>query len=554
MTFLPIVDRELRIASRKPVTYWSRLGAGILALLIAGCLIAIHELVPSGGRMDVGKILFNVLGWLTFGGCCLAGVFLTADCISEEKRDGTLGLLFLTDLRGYDVVLGKLLATSLQAFYGVLAVFPLLALPLLMGGVAGLQFTKAMLAIINGLVFSLTAGVIISTLQRDPQQSMKVALLVIAALLGVPLLLDAWAYSSGGKPFQPVFSLISPLWPFLQSTSVVGSHFWESLAISHSLAWIFFGLASWITPKVWHEKATPEKSSWSQRLKYGSTRYRARLRSKWIDQNPVSWVAMRERWQGILFKGTLGFMVALFVFLSWKFDAMLGFLAIPLGGFLHLLVHIWIATQASRFFVEARQTGALELLLSTPLEGGEIVRGQGKALVQMFLLPMVVVTLLQVSMAVYQTGNLAAAATVPAGNFALDHYMLIQVISNTIAFITGCIALGWFGMWAGLTSKKPSTATLKTYAFVQILPGIAISMATGLAYALIGFFGPSVAGLNSLMIYSPAFTTLLIVIKDIAFVYWSRRHLYSHLRTVAAGEIIRSSKRRATEAGPPVIR
>ena len=29
----------------------------------------------------------------------------TADSLSAEKREGTLGLLFLTDLRGYDVVL-----------------------------------------------------------------------------------------------------------------------------------------------------------------------------------------------------------------------------------------------------------------------------------------------------------------------------------------------------------------------------------------------------------------------------------------------------------------
>ncbi|HQU46125.1 MAG TPA: hypothetical protein PK867_25150, partial [Pirellulales bacterium] len=42
---------------------------------------------------------------------------LTADCISSERREGTLGLLFLTDLRGHDVVLGKLVVAGLGAFY-----------------------------------------------------------------------------------------------------------------------------------------------------------------------------------------------------------------------------------------------------------------------------------------------------------------------------------------------------------------------------------------------------------------------------------------------------
>ena len=52
-------------------------------------------------------MLFTVLNAIAFIFCLLAGVFLTADCLSEEKREGTLGLLFLTSLKGYDVVLGK---------------------------------------------------------------------------------------------------------------------------------------------------------------------------------------------------------------------------------------------------------------------------------------------------------------------------------------------------------------------------------------------------------------------------------------------------------------
>src|SRR6186713_1567645 len=73
-----------------------------------------------------GKMLFVAVGVLAFVFSLFSGVFLTADCLSHEKREGTLGLLFLTNLRGYDIVLGKLIATSLHAFYGLLAVVPLL--------------------------------------------------------------------------------------------------------------------------------------------------------------------------------------------------------------------------------------------------------------------------------------------------------------------------------------------------------------------------------------------------------------------------------------------
>src|SRR5207247_5618088 len=91
---------------------------------------------------ELAQILCSVRTGSAVVYCLLRGVGLTADCLSEEKREGTLGLLFLTDVRGYDVVFGKLVATSLNALYGVLAIVPVLAVPLLMGGVAAGEFGR----------------------------------------------------------------------------------------------------------------------------------------------------------------------------------------------------------------------------------------------------------------------------------------------------------------------------------------------------------------------------------------------------------------------------
>src|SRR5678816_247997 len=132
MTFLPIVERELLEASRRRGTYWIRVGAAGAGLVIGIWMMAFDELrVPS----RVGMALFIPLSILALIYCAFIGVFRTADCLSEEKREGTLGLLFLTDLKGYDIVLGKLAATSLNAAYGLLALFPIMAIPLLAGGV-----------------------------------------------------------------------------------------------------------------------------------------------------------------------------------------------------------------------------------------------------------------------------------------------------------------------------------------------------------------------------------------------------------------------------------
>ncbi len=52
----------------------------------------------------------------------------TTDSISHEKRRDSSALLFLTDLRGLDVVLGKLAAHALNLLYAIMAAFPILGL------------------------------------------------------------------------------------------------------------------------------------------------------------------------------------------------------------------------------------------------------------------------------------------------------------------------------------------------------------------------------------------------------------------------------------------
>src|SRR6266581_1518256 len=132
MTFLPIVGRELRVAARRGGTYWTRsLAAG------AAVLVGMWFFGFSFGTTPPHVSYFIFIGISAVGllYALVAGRRFTADCLSSEKREGTLGLLFLTDLKGYDVVFGKLAATSFRALYGLLALLPVLAVPLLLGGV-----------------------------------------------------------------------------------------------------------------------------------------------------------------------------------------------------------------------------------------------------------------------------------------------------------------------------------------------------------------------------------------------------------------------------------
>src|SRR5438105_5426656 len=115
MGLLPIVERELRVGARRRATHWLRAGFALMAIIVGGFVYLAN--LDSTAR-QFAENLFGFLVFIAMLYCLFAGVRLTADCLSGEKREGTLGLLFLTDLRGYDVVFGKLAAGSISGFYG----------------------------------------------------------------------------------------------------------------------------------------------------------------------------------------------------------------------------------------------------------------------------------------------------------------------------------------------------------------------------------------------------------------------------------------------------
>src|SRR5437762_2593234 len=212
MSVLPIVRRELRVAARKRSTFWLRVASAITAVVLAsGCLLMGGW--QGVGTAQMGSILFYALTWTCLAAALSAGLFFTADCLSEEKREGTLGFLFLTDLRGYDVVLGKLMATSLRCVFALLAIFPILAITLIMGGVQPAVFWRTMLALAHALFFSLASGVLVSTLSRDAQKA-------LAGTLGLLLLFLAGGRTAdwiigfvSGHGFRPFLCLTSPGYP-----------------------------------------------------------------------------------------------------------------------------------------------------------------------------------------------------------------------------------------------------------------------------------------------------------------------------------------------------
>jgi hypothetical protein len=554
MSFLPIAERELRVAARKRGTPWIRMLSALVALLI-GAGFLFMSAAFGAGTARFGPALFATLTWLALAASLSFGLFFTADSLSEEKREGTLGFLFLTDLRGYDVVTGKLLATSLRGFYAVLALLPILALTLVMGGVTGLQFSKTALALINALFCSLTWGLLASALCRDSQRAMAATLVLLLVFCAGGPLLDSVCGIWFGPGFGPVFSLSSPVYVFWGAGAWGRTGYWHGLLTSDLLAWAGFAGSCWLAPRTWQDRRGTRKipalfvTSWVRRGA-GNKRRRSGL----LEQNPVLWLAVRERWQSFLIWILAAALICAFVIINARLPRASWIIWTQIGGLIMLVLYFWTASHACRLFVDARRSGILELLLVTPLPGREIVSGYWRGLLRLFVMPSIVLNCVG-----FLSSFLGQYASIAFPGVGYGWTVLGQVgmaligIVSTTANVTAVV---WVGMWLGLTSKNISVAILQTILFVQVLPWVGIAIAGNIFVALVLLPSFSRGGSTTMTLSFPLLsagvTGVLALAKDLAFIAWARGQLFSRFR-VHAGLKVNAAPPQWLSSGRPAL-
>ncbi len=484
MTFLPIVERELRVAARQPLAFLLRFFAALVATLFWLTLLGARSAVTTPAH--AGQTFFTVASVLLFIGCALSGIFLTADAISNEKREGTLGLLFLTDLRGYDVVLGKLASSSVRAAYALLGVFPVLALPLLLGGVTAGQFWRVVLTLLMTLYLSLVMGIAISAFARQSRTSMGATFLGMLFLTAVlPLLyyvIEDWPGSAHFRFLllwpNPGFTLACAL-----ETPPNPTGYWSSLSVTVLLATGMLLTASRALPRVWQERSPSVRPL-----------RRAQAGARSI-VNPVAWLSIRQQPSPGLVWGLLGAVAAIcgaFAMHSvlspgtgrWMRSSFLLAFVTAFGA--HQLVKYMIAAEASRRFSEDRASGAMELLLVTPLTPRQIVAGQRQALWRFARGPFFLCALLNILLLCL------LILKSPFGSASTSFIWQVAVLGGIILLGLDYYALSWVGMWHGLTRKRHHHAVMHTLGRVMLPPWIAV-------FVIIMTLGMGGAGANDLL-------------------------------------------------------
>jgi ABC-type transport system involved in multi-copper enzyme maturation permease subunit len=458
MELLPVVGRELRVQARRGSTYWTRVATSAIALLAM-----LWVIVAGGGAAGFGnngKTLFQAISIVSFIYCFFVGGLLTADCISFEKREETLGLLFLTDLKGRDVVLGKVASSSLNAAYGTLGLLPIMSLAILFGGVTPFEVGQMGAILASTLFWSLAAGVFISSISVNERKASFGTLVLILALTLGPfaawLLLD---FMVGFSPANPYFAAVAGFSPLFAFGAVSSSTFGPSnsfripisLCEINVLALVLMAGASALTSRVIrHRPVGRTRQNWENGWRifiFGTLSQRRVLRRRLLDRNPCFWLSSRERlkplygWVAIVPLSLIGY----FVLTQYPGGALeTGLL---LGCVLHILFKVWLAGEVCQRWVWDRRSGAFELILSSPLSSREMIRGQNMALRRQFLWPCVGLMLLTL---VYW---FVSKSHVGAG---IRRWFLISIP----IFAADCLALRWVAAWRGLTARGVDRALM----------------------------------------------------------------------------------------------
>lgn len=494
MTFLPIVQRELRVRARSAANYWAR-----FSIAAVGMLVCTPPLLWSGPFIqpaDIGRSAFTGLIGAAFL-LCSAACLITADAISSERREGTLGLLLLTRVRHLDILLGKLASSGLACLAGLTVFLPILALPLLTGGVTGGEGLRKALVLFDTLFLALSVGLCASARGSERFRSARAAVLILGALVLGPALVG-WLLPGTHA------SLVSPLGGLSNAADLeyktAANPYWLSLGIVHILGWAFLCSAVFFM-----RQGTEQLKGSSGRAAagFGSPKNNPMAVRSTADQaieisegtgsevkclycgrlnepqalccqecgtvlhpieptarrhfdlssgpTPLHWLLRRQRGLKpmLWLAAVLGFFqFALFSMLPRFFGGGFGMLYFGMSSASALAISVvtgsifaWVA---SRFFVQARRTGELELLLTTPVGAREIVSAQWDTLKRLILGPVVLMVI---------PGLLQGGLFVLFYRFRQSElwqfYYILSMLLRAVTIILNVNALCWLGLWFG---------------------------------------------------------------------------------------------------------
>jgi hypothetical protein len=449
----PLVARELLAYSRQPWTYWLR-------LLTALGAVSILAIMATSGRDRLGQAdglaLFAGSTVILFFIASLNGLRSTTDSIGSERRQGTLVLLFLADLKLNTILVSKLVTNSLRNAWAFLGTLPVLGLCLLLGGVSGLVFLQGVLAILAAAWLSLMVGLAQSCRNQGEHEAFSHGLRQLFLLNLLPLV----------SPASLVLSA------FLRNGLFGKGYFWMTLGGTVFAGFQYWSQAKEALARNWQEPPPEEGLADSGQRAPPLPAVTGHLRKpprRCGNTPPAYWLFARygdARQVGPLAIGICFVATAVFVSLVAVTGGGLETLALTypwVMGAGRLVQMLAMAKIAPQSFADIARYGALEILQTTPITLKEIVRAAYDFLIVHFrrgVLPMLGMDAVVLGMMALRTRSDGESAWSLAG----------PLLAQNSLFLSGLCAMGVTGIWLGLKQRSLARASFSAVFYFMVLP------------------------------------------------------------------------------------
>lgn len=379
----PIFSREVTTVPRQLGHYLVRSGyVAVLFVLMytaAQAVFGWQQVHNVGDVARFGSLVFQIFSLVQLSLVLFFALLFCAGSVAQEKDRRTLVLLLMTDLKSYELVLGKLCASLLIVLVLIGTSAPVFFLIHLLGGV-GWEQIAWMLALCVSVAFAAAGwGSLVAFWREKTFQTLAISVLGVVGFLGaVESLLAMVGPSPWLTTLNPYRTLLAILDPFTRNgAEIAGQSVVALTALGGSLVAVTV-----LRLRVWN----PSRTNYVQPVESadkssGGTRVRHRR----IWSNPVIWREIRTRAYGrrvqaikaayLLLAG-----VAIYLLASTTTHGELVLNMITPGGFafvgLSLLSLLLINAQAVTALTSERDGKTLELLMATDISAREFIYGK----------------------------------------------------------------------------------------------------------------------------------------------------------------------------------
>jgi ABC-type transport system involved in multi-copper enzyme maturation permease subunit len=521
----PIFNREFLTVPRRGRHYLTRtayLGAvWVIGLTVYQTAVGWTHTATLGETARFGSLLFQLLTLLQLVLFLFFSALSGASAVALEKDRRTFILLLLTDLRNYEIVLGKVLGSLLSIGLLLASMLPVLMLTMLLGGVGVEQVLQAVLVTAaTGLAAGSLGGLVALWRDRTFQSLALTVLLLVLYLCVVRGVALVWSFVPTASsvnilpwldPFEALRSAHDPL----GAVGLAPAYVFAVVMVALSTVLLGWGV---IRLRVWNPSGEPiqqreapdEESEKKERAAVAALAALSRRparelmletagggtaatvgdggdsaaaesdrasihaapgKTRTVGANPILWREIHTRAYGrrpLLVKTAYFIVLGFIVYYAlaplvqhggYAFAAAYGLA--PVGVLCLLLV----AAQAATAITSERDAGALDLLLVTDLSPKEFIFGKLGGILyntKEYLIPPLILAVVYFCF--------GALATPPAGHkemaVSMNVTALLCVIGGLLVLMAFAMVLG---LHVALRNHNSATAVIHTLGTVFFL-------------------------------------------------------------------------------------